>query len=134
MINFPKDNTTTSISKKLTDLHLEFGVYPKSFDGKTRQCPDAVRLDKLLYFRLKPRLNKPILTSDCGSDVFWQEQKNYELWDWNHCACHCFEHSCSSHFEGAYDRGLFGTLDNIGIQILLQPECMEWTHWFKRRT
>ena len=34
------------------------------------------------------------------------------------------EHNCSSRFEGFYDRGLFGTLDGIGTQILLQPECM----------
>ena len=35
------------------------------------------------------------------------------------------ENSYSSRFEGAYDRGLFGILDDVGIQILLQPECME---------
>ena len=73
-ISFPEDHTTANISEKLMDLRLEFGLYPKSFDGRTAQCPDAVRLDKLLYFRLKPQLDKPVLTSDCGSDV-WREQK-----------------------------------------------------------
>ena len=42
-----------NISEKLMDLRLEFGLYPKSSDGKTAQCPDAVRLAKLMYFRLE---------------------------------------------------------------------------------
>ena len=70
------------------DLRLEFGMYPKSSDGRTPKCPDAVRLDKLLYFRLKPQLDKPMLTSDCGSNVQVGAEKD-ELWDWNRCACHC---------------------------------------------
>ena len=53
-INFPEDHTIANISEKLMDLRLEFGLYSKSFDGKTAQCPDAVRLDKFLYFRLEP--------------------------------------------------------------------------------
>ena len=47
MISFPEDHTTVNISEKLMDLRLEFGLYPKSSDGRTPQCPDAVRLDKL---------------------------------------------------------------------------------------
>ena len=70
------------------DLHLEFGLCPKSSDGRTAQCPDAVRLAKLMYFRLKPRLDKLVLTSDCGRDVLAGAKKD-ELWDWNRCACHC---------------------------------------------
>ena len=77
-----------NISKKHMDLRLEFSLYPKSSDGKTAQCPDAAMLDKLLYFRLKLRLDKPVLTSDCGSDVLARAKKD-ELWDWNCCACHC---------------------------------------------
>ena len=53
-ISFPEEHTATNISEKLMDLRLEFGLYPKNFDGKTAQCPDAMRLDKLLYFRLEP--------------------------------------------------------------------------------
>ena len=86
--SFPKDHTTANISEKLMDLRLEFGLYPKSFDGRIAQCPDAVRLDKQLYFRLEPRLDKSVLTSDCGSDVLAGAKKD-ELWDWYHCACHC---------------------------------------------
>ena len=70
------------------DLRLEFGLYPKSFDGRTAQCWDAVRFAKLMYFRFEPRLDKPMLTSDCGSDVLAGVEKD-ELWDWNRCACHC---------------------------------------------
>ena len=88
MISFPEDHTATNIPKKLMDLRLEFGLYPKSFDGRTTQCLDAVRLDKLLYFRLEPRLDKSVLTSDCGSDVSAGAKKD-ELWDWNRCAYHC---------------------------------------------
>ena len=88
LISFPEDHTTANISERLMDLCLEFGLYPKSFDGRTAHCPDAVRLDKLLYFRLEPQLDKPMLTCDCGSDVLVGAEKD-ELWDWNHCACHC---------------------------------------------
>ena len=35
------------------------------------------------------------------------------------------EHSYSSRFEGAYYRELFGTLDDIGTQILQESESME---------
>ena len=87
-ISFPKDHTATNISEKLVDLRLEFGLYPKSFDGRIAECPDAVRLDKLLYFTLGPQLDKPVLTSNCGSDVSAGVEKD-ELWDWNRCPCHC---------------------------------------------
>ena len=35
------------------------------------------------------------------------------------------EHSYSSRFEGAYDRGPFGTVDSIGTWILQEPKCIE---------
>ena len=47
-----------------------------------------VRLDKLLYFRLQPQFDKPMLSSDCGSEVLAGAEKD-ELWDCNNCACHC---------------------------------------------
>ena len=53
-VSFPKDHTAVNISEKLMDLCLEFGLYPKSSDGRTAQCPDAIRLAKLMYFRLEP--------------------------------------------------------------------------------
>ena len=47
-----------------------------------------MRLDKLLYFTLEPRLDKLVLTSDCGSDILAGAEKD-DLSDWNRCACHC---------------------------------------------
>ena len=41
-----------------------------------------------VYFREEPELNKPVLTSDCGSDVSAGAERG-RLWDWNRCACHC---------------------------------------------
>ena len=89
-ISFPKDHTAVSISENLMDLSLEFGLYPKSSDGRTAQCPDAVRLDKHFYFKLEPRLDKLVLTSDCGSDVLMGAEED-ELWDWYRCACNCLK-------------------------------------------
>ena len=74
-ICFPKDHTTANISEKLMDLRLEFGLYPKSFDGRTAQCLDLIKLAKLIYFRLEPRLDKFALTSDCGSDIKREQKK-----------------------------------------------------------
>ena len=58
-ISFPKDHTVANISEKPTYLRLEFGLYPKSPAGRIAQCSDAVRLAKLMYFRLKPQQDKP---------------------------------------------------------------------------
>ena len=69
MIDFKEDHATANNSENLIDLHPDFGAYPRNSDGGTPQCLDAVRLDKLLYFRIEPLLDIPVLTSDCGSDV-----------------------------------------------------------------
>ena len=37
---------------------------------------------------MEPPLDKPVLTSDCGSGVSTGAKKD-SLWDWNRCACHC---------------------------------------------
>ena len=87
-INFPQVHTAANISNKLMDLRLEFGVYPRSSDGRPLQSLDAVRAEKLMHFQLKPTMDKPMLTSDCGSDVSVGAARD-NLWDWNWCACHC---------------------------------------------
>ena len=79
---------STSISDKLMDLRLDFGVYPKSRDGRPPQSLQAMRRCKVLYFKEEPDLDKPVLTSDCGSDVLVGAERD-RLWDWNRCACHC---------------------------------------------
>ena len=80
MLSFPNDHTAENISEKLMNLRLEIDLYPKSFDGRTAKCLDAVRLAKLIYFKLEPQLDKLVLTSDCGSDVLLGVEKD-ELWD-----------------------------------------------------
>ena len=87
-IYFPQQYTIANISKKLMDLHLEFGVYPKNSDCRTPQCLDAEKIEKLVYFQLKPRLDRSVLTSDCRSDASVGATRD-ELWDSNRCACHC---------------------------------------------
>ena len=66
-----------------------------------------MRRKKLFYFREEHELDKPVLTSDCGSDVSVGAERE-RLWDWNQCACHCL---------------------NIAIQAVLKEElvheCLE---------
>ena len=87
-INFPQVHTTANISNKLMDLRLEFGVYPRSSNGRPLQSLHAVRAEKIVYFQLEPIMGKPMLTNDCGSDVSMGAERD-KLWDWNRCACHC---------------------------------------------
>ena len=70
------------------DLHLDFGVYPKGRDGRPPQSLQAMRRKKGFYFKEEHELEKPVLTSDCGSDVAMGAERD-RLWDWNRCACHC---------------------------------------------
>ena len=51
------------------ELHLDFGVYPRARDGRPPQSVQAIRRKMEFYFREEPELDKPVLTSDCGSDV-----------------------------------------------------------------
>ena len=88
MINFLRKHTVANISDKLMDLRLDFGVYPKSHDGRPPQSLQAMRRQKVFYFREEHELDKPVLTSDCGSDVSAGAERD-RLWDWNWCACHC---------------------------------------------
>ena len=69
------------------DLRPEFSVYPRNSDGRAPQCPDVVRIDKLVYFYLRRRLDKSVWSSDCGSDVSSGAEKD-DLWNWNHRARH----------------------------------------------
>ena len=86
-IDFPQQHTAANISDKLMDLHLDFGVYPRSHDGRRPQSLQAMRRHKVFYFREEPEWDKPMLTSDCGSDVLARAERG-RLWDWNRCACH----------------------------------------------
>ena len=70
------------------DLHLDFGEYPKSRDGRPPQTLQAMRRMKIFYFKEEPYLDKLVLTSDYGRDVSAGAERDH-LWDWNRCACHC---------------------------------------------
>ena len=88
MINFPQQHFAANILDKLMDLRLDFGVYPRSHDGRPPQSLRAMKRKKGFYFREEHELDKPMLTSDCGSDVSVGAERD-RLWDWNQCACHC---------------------------------------------
>ena len=128
MTSFPEDHTTANIAKKLMDLYLEFSLYPKSFDGKTTQCPDAVRLDKQLYFKLEPQLDKPVLTSDCGSDVSVGAEKD-ELWDWNRCACHWLNIDIQAALKEPMIEGCLAPLTALARRF--SKSWSAW-NWFKK--
>ena len=85
MIYFPQQHITTNISQKLMDLHLDFGVCPRSRDGRPPQSVQAMRRKKDFYFREEHELDKLVLTSNCGSDVSAGAKRD-RLWDWNRCA------------------------------------------------
>ena len=87
-INFLQRHTTANISDKLMDLRLDFRVYPRSPDGRPPQSVLMIRRKMEFYFREESELDKPVLTSDCGSDVSAGAERD-RLWDWNQCACHC---------------------------------------------
>ena len=87
-IYFPQQHTAANISKKLMELRLDFGVYPRRRDGRPPQSVQAMRRMMDFYFREEPELDKLVLTSDCGSDVLAGAERD-RLWDWNRCACHC---------------------------------------------
>ena len=74
-INFLQDHTAANISDKLMDLLLDFGVYPRSRDGRPPQSLQAMRKDKLFYFREEPDLDKLVLTSDCGNEMLVGTEK-----------------------------------------------------------
>ena len=72
------------------ELYLDFGVYPRAHDGRPPQSVQAMRRKMEFYFKEEPELDKPVLTSDCGSDVSAGAKRD-RLWDWNRCACHCLK-------------------------------------------
>ena len=84
------------------------------------QSVQAMRRNKGFYLREEHELHRPVLTSDCGSDVSAGAERE-RLWDWNWCACHCVEHSYSSCVEGGGGTRVFGTLTALAAKILQEP-------------
>ena len=53
-IYFPQQHIAANISDKLMELHLDFGVYPRSHDGRPPQSVQAMRRKMDFYFREEP--------------------------------------------------------------------------------
>ena len=102
-MHFPKKHTTANISDRLLNARIDFGVWPKDAKGRISESEEALRCNKLVYFGMELPLDRPLLASDCGSDVSVGAEKN-SLWDWNPCACHCM---------------------NIAVQSALKRPCIE---------
>ena len=81
-------NTTSNISDRFLNARIDFGVLPKNAEARIPKSEEALRCNKFAYFGMEPPLDRPVLTSDCGSDVSTGVEKN-SLWDWNRCACQC---------------------------------------------
>ena len=73
---FPKKHTGANISDRLLNKRFDFGVWPKDAEGRIPESEKALRCDKLAYFGMEPPLDRPVLTSDCGSDVSARAEKN----------------------------------------------------------
>ena len=100
------------------ELRLDFGVYPRARDGRPPQSMQAMKRKMEFYFREEPKLDKPVLMSDCGS------RKRAPLGLESVCLS-LLEHSYSSSVEGGARTRVFGTVDGNGGQILQEPESME---------
>ena len=93
-----------------------------------------------MYFGMEPPLDRPVLTSDYGSNVLAGAKKN-SLWDWNHCACHCLniamqsalKRSCIQKFveplvelacKFSMSRSLWMEFKKVQLEMLhLEAEC-----------
>ena len=76
------------------------------------------------YFREEPELDKPVLTSDGGSDVSAGAERA-RLWGWNRCACHCLNIALQAALKEEVVHECLELFDGIGGQILQEPESME---------
>ena len=66
---------------------IDFDTWPRNTKGRIPESEEALRCDKLAYFEMELALDRPLLSSDCGSDVFVGAEKHC-LRDWNRCTCH----------------------------------------------
>ena len=121
---FPEEHTTANISDRLLNACIHFGVWPKNAEGRIPKSEEALGCDKLASFGMEPPLDRPVLTSDCGSDVFAGAEKN-NLWDWNLCACHCLNIAVQSALQTSLHTKVRGTLGGVGPQVLQEQVFMD---------
>ena len=75
-VHFPEKHTAANISDRLLNERIDFGVWPKDAEGRIPKSEEALRCEKFVYFGMEPPLDRPMLTSDCGSDVPVGAEKN----------------------------------------------------------
>ena len=68
-MHFPEKHTAANISDRLLNARIDIGVLPKDAKSRIPKSEEALRCNKLAYFEMEPPLDRPVLTSDCGSDV-----------------------------------------------------------------
>ena len=68
-MHFPKKHTVANICDRLLNARIDFGVWPKDAASRIPKNEEALKCNKLVYFGMKPPLDRLVLTSDCGSDV-----------------------------------------------------------------
>ena len=71
----------------VTMRFIVFCVWPEDGEDRIPENEEALRCEKLAYFGMELPLDRPVLTSDCGSYVSAGAEKD-NLWDLNRCACH----------------------------------------------
>ena len=64
-----------------------------------------------------------MLTSDCGSDVLVGAEKD-ELWDWNHCACHCLNIAVQAALKEPMVEGCLASLKALASRF-----SYSWSTW-----
>ena len=87
-MHFLKKHTAANIFDSLLNARIDSAAWPRNAEGRIPESEEALRGVKLVHFGLKPALDRPVLTTDCGSDVSLGTKKDC-LWYWNRCACHC---------------------------------------------
>ena len=73
-------NTVANISGRLLNARIDFGVWSKDVEGRIPESDETLRCEKLAYFGMEPPLDRPVLTSDCRSEVLAGAEKD-TLWD-----------------------------------------------------
>ena len=68
-VHFPRKHSIASIFGRLLHISIDFGVWPKDVECRIPQSEEPLRSEKLAYFRMELPLDRPMLTSDSGSDV-----------------------------------------------------------------
>ena len=75
-MHFSEEHTAANISDRLLNSCIDFGVWPKDVEGRIPESEEALRCKKLAHFGVEPPLGRLVLTSDCGSYVFAEVEKN----------------------------------------------------------